>query len=74
MTALSLFIKQASGHHSKLTVTIVDDIEGFSIWYLNAQPSKDDLGAMFGFKPDFNGLGVFVFKHERKWRVLAIHN
>jgi hypothetical protein len=28
----------------------------------------------FGYKADYNGLGVYVFKHESKWRVLAIYN
>jgi hypothetical protein len=51
-----------------------DDIEGFAIWYLNHQPKAENLGANFGFKPDFNGLGVFVFKHERNWRILSIYN
>jgi hypothetical protein len=28
----------------------------------------------FGFKADYNGLGVYVFKHAKKWRILAIYN
>jgi hypothetical protein len=28
----------------------------------------------FGYKPDFNGVGVFVFKHGADWRIQAIVN
>jgi len=28
----------------------------------------------FGFRSDFNGLGVFVFKHKDKWRIQSILN
>jgi hypothetical protein len=32
------------------------------------------LSTAFGFKAEYNGLGVYVFKHAKKWRVLAIFN
>jgi hypothetical protein len=28
----------------------------------------------FGFKADYNGLGIYVFKHEGVWRILGIYN
>lgn len=52
----------------------VDDIEGVGIWYLNHAPTEKDLSTAFGFKPDFNGVGVFVFKHEGRWRLNSIYN
>ena len=27
-----------------------------------------------GYKPDFNGLGILVFKHEGEWRIQTIVN
>ena len=51
-----------------------DDVEGFAMWYLNHKPSEQDCRMSFGFKGDYNGLGVYTFKHERKWRTLAIYN
>ena len=59
--------KKVDGHK-------VDDIEGVALWYLNHQPLERDLSVAFGYKSDFNGVGVFVFKHERKWRILSIYN
>lgn len=29
---------------------------------------------MFGYKGDFSGLGVYVYKHEGRWRILAVYN
>lgn len=52
----------------------VDDIEGFALWYLNHQPTEADMRTAFGYKADYNGLAVYVFKHDKKWRVLAIYN
>lgn len=52
----------------------VDDIEGFALWYLSSEPTHKDLSTGFGFKDNYNGLGVYVFKHERQWRILAIFN
>lgn len=51
-----------------------DDVEGFALWYLNSEPTNKDLSTGFGFKATYNGLGVYVFKHERQWRILAIYN
>jgi hypothetical protein len=44
------------------------------MWYLNSQPTEADLSTSFGYRADYNGLGIYVFKHERKWRVLGIYN
>jgi len=52
----------------------VDDIEGIVLWYLNSEPTPNDLSTSFGFKANYNGLGVYVFKHEIQWRALAIYN
>lgn len=54
----------------------IDDVEGFAIWYLNDLPrsANDFHSNSFGYKTDFSGLGVYVFKHEGKWRVIAIYN
>ena len=52
----------------------VDDIEGVALWYINHQPMERDLSTTFGYKSDFNGVGVFVFKHLNKWRVISIYN
>jgi hypothetical protein len=54
--------KKVDGH-------TVDDIEGFAIWYLTHEPGENDMRPEFGYRSDFNGLGVFVFKHEGKWRI-----
>lgn len=51
-----------------------DDIEGFALWYLNTAPVEGDFRTSFGFKGNYNGLGVYVFKHQEKWRILAIYN
>ena len=51
-----------------------EDVEGVVIWYLNHKPEDKDMRTSFGFKGDYNGLGIYVFKHERKWRILAIYN
>jgi len=59
--------KKVDGHK-------VDDIEGVSMWYLNHNPEEKDLATTFGYKPDFNGVGVFIFKHEKRWRLLSIYN
>lgn len=53
----------------------IDDIEGFALWYLNAAPTNgNDFSSSFGYKSDFNGLAVFVFKHEGRWRILGVYN
>ena len=59
--------KRVDGHS-------VDDIEGIALWYLNHPPAEKDLSVSFGYKPDFNGVGVFIFKHENRWRLLSIYN
>lgn len=43
---------------------LIDDIEGFALWYLNKAPTKNDLDVSFGFKPEFHGLGIYFFKHQ----------
>ena len=63
----TIYKKQESG-------STVDDIEGFAIWYLNHQPDEKDMRTSFGFKADYNGLGVYIFKHGKTWRILAIYN
>lgn len=52
----------------------VDDIEGFVIWYLNHEPEEANMRTTFGYREDFNGVGLFVFKHEGKWRAQSIIN
>ena len=47
----------------------VDDIEGFAMWYINTHLDPNDMRTVFGYRDDFNGLGVFVFKHKRQWRI-----
>ena len=49
--------------YNKVDGKVVDDIEGFALWYLHAKPSYIDYRLTFGYKQDFNGVGVFVFKH-----------
>jgi hypothetical protein len=51
-----------------------EDVEGIVLWYLNHKPDEKDMRTSFGFKADYNGLGVYVFKHDNKWRILAIYN
>lgn len=52
-----------------------DDTEGFSLWYLNSPPTgQNDFSNSFGYRSDFNGLAIFVFKHENRWRILAVYN
>jgi hypothetical protein len=52
----------------------VDDIEGVALWYLNHAPYEADMRTSFGYKADYNGVGVYVFKHMQKWRILSIFN
>lgn len=52
----------------------IDDIEGLVIWYLNSQPTLADYRSSFGFRGDYTGLGLYVFKHEKQWRILGIYN
>jgi hypothetical protein len=59
--------KKVDGHS-------VDDIEGVAMWYINHAPQEIDLSTTFGYKPDFNGVGVFTFKHENRWRMMSIYN
>jgi len=32
------------------------------------------LSTQFGYKADFNGVGVYVFKHKGQWRMQSIFN
>ena len=41
----------------------IDDIEGLVLWYLNTQPSIGDYRSSFGYRGDYTGLGLYVFKH-----------
>jgi hypothetical protein len=50
------------------------DVEGFVIWYLNHKPVVKDMYSIFGYKANFNGVGVHVFKHDGEWRIQAIVN
>ena len=59
--------KRVDGHS-------VDDIEGVAMWYINHAPEEKDLSTAFGYKSDFNGVGVFTFKHENRWRMMSIYN
>lgn len=59
--------KKVDGHS-------VDDIEGIAMWYINHAPQELDMSTAFGYKPDFNGVGVFTFKHENRWRMMSIYN
>ena len=53
----------------------VDDIEGFALWYLDELPNEGDMTAkQFGYKMNYNGMAVFVYKHQKKWRVSAMYN
>lgn len=52
----------------------VDDIEGFAMWYLNHEPREVDMRAAFGFKADYNGIGLYLFKHRGNWRIMSIYN
>ena len=61
---------------------------GFAIWYLRRQPRLSetytvdgkevpkDFGRLFGFKPDYNGIGVLVFKkvNTGNWMAYAREN
>ena len=58
--------KKVDGHK-------VDDIEGVALWYIHHTPREKDLSVAFGYKSDFNGVGVFIFKHQNKWRILSIY-
>ena len=44
------------------------------MWYITHEPDEYDMRVGFGYRPDFNGLGVFVFKHEGRWRIQSIVN
>lgn len=52
----------------------IDDIEGFAMWYLNHEPKAEDMRSAFGFKADYNGIGVYLFKHRGNWRMMSIYN
>ena len=52
----------------------IDDIEGVAMWYLHNEPQEIDMRTGFGYKADFNGLAVYIFKHENRWRIMAIYN
>jgi hypothetical protein len=49
---------------------------GFAIWYLNAKKDlKDKKGNLFGFKPDYAGLGIFIYKDiSGNWIVHGNYN
>ena len=66
-TANTIYAKQENGID-------IDDIEGLVIWYLNSQPTVADYRSSFGFRGDYTGLGLYLFKHEKQWRVLGIYN
>ena len=44
------------------------------MWYLNHEPKETDMRAAFGFKADYNGIGVYMFKHRGNWRMMSIYN
>jgi hypothetical protein len=45
------------------------------IWYLHHKPNfPDNFGETFGFKREYNGLGVFLFKKEGVWMLAAFMN
>lgn len=44
------------------------------MWYLNHEPKATDMRAAFGFKADYNGIGVYMFKHRGNWRMMSIYN
>jgi len=44
------------------------------LWYLNHAPTYEDFSVGFGFRADYNGVGLYFFKHENKWRCLSIYN
>ena len=52
----------------------MDVIEGVDLWYLNHSPSEKDLLTGFCFKPDFDVVGAFIFKHrvDGDWLASAI--
>jgi hypothetical protein len=52
----------------------VDDIEGLALWYLNTVPDERDMRVSFGYREDFNGVGLFLFKHKNQWRLQSILN
>lgn len=54
--------------------TIYRDIEGYVMWALNSPPNPKEMEHDFGYKPNFNGVGVFVLKHDGIWRIQAIVN
>lgn len=60
--------------YNKVDGHTVDDIEGLAMWYLTHEPVETDMRPEFGYRSDFNGLGVFLFKHEKKWRMMSILN
>jgi hypothetical protein len=33
-----------------------------------------DYRSSFGYRGDYTGLGLYVFKHKKEWRVLGIYN
>jgi regulation of enolase protein 1 (concanavalin A-like superfamily) len=35
---------------------------------------QSDYRSSFGFRGDYTGLGLYVFKHEKQWRILGIYN
>jgi hypothetical protein len=52
---------------------------GFGILLLKPEPSfPGDHGELSGFRPDFNGVGVFLYrshtKRPGKWFVITLHN
>jgi len=60
--------------YKKVAGRSIDDIEGVAIWYINHEPLEGDMRTSFGYKADYNGLGVYIFKHTEQWRILAIYN
>ena len=44
------------------------------MWYLTNIPQSSDLRTTFGYKPEFSGVGAFLFKHKGQWRINSIYN
>lgn len=64
-----------SREQRKYTERDLPEQEGFAIWYVNHPPKMKGIKEVFlGYKPDFNGLGIIVFKHENVWRLQTIAN
>lgn len=50
---------------------------GFGIYFLENEPKfPDDFDDILGYRPDFQGLGVFLYRSEAsdKWKIIALQN